>query len=65
MLKAMPYAEDKAHVGMPAISLHMMQKPTCRMVWVEVRKEVVLAASTLEIESINHKVCSIDPFQVL
>ncbi len=43
----------------------MMQKPTCRMVRVEVRKEVVLAASILEVESINHKICSIDPFQVL
>lgn len=32
MLETMPYAEDKAHVGMPALLLQLMQKPTCRMV---------------------------------
>lgn len=64
-LQAMSSAEDKACVGKSAFPLQMMQKPTCRVVRVEVRKEIVLAASILEVESINHKISSIDPFQVL
>ena len=40
-------------------------EPTCCVVRVKMRQEVVLAAPVLKIETVDHEVGAIDPFEVL